>query len=203
MDDYIQQIDFGAGADPSGIFEGPMTCANPARCGGKTEVRLRIVPSNYAPSNDWEHALNNGNGYVAAKISNLDGVPFDRFNMDAYGVAYVWVGEVGGHVRTAALYKRNGINVQRIFTFKARKFCRNSAPQTPAVHVWIPSHCTEANATPFATTVQKASLDPISGLGILLVNALTRLISPPLVGTDGLWISCSLGCCEAQFDALL
>ena len=35
-------------------------------------------------------------------------------------------------------------------------------------------------------------------LGIYLYNALTsKFASPPPV--DGLWISCSLGCCEVQF----
>jgi len=201
MDDYVQQIDFGAGADPNGIFEGPLKCGVPARCGGQTEVHLRIVPSNYAPSAEWEKALNHGNGYVVAKVANLDAVPFDRFNLAAYEVAYLWVGATQGQARTAALYAVRGGNVRRVFTFNARKYCRDSAPQKPAVHFYSPAKCTEVGARPFATTVQQASVEPFGALGIYLVNALTSRFAPP-ASADGMWISCSLGCCEVQFDGV-
>jgi hypothetical protein len=202
MDDYVQQIDFGAGAAPDGIFEGPLKCAQVSRCGGQTEVRLRIVPSNYAPSADWEKALNNGNGYVVAKVANLDAVPFDRFNLAAYEVAYLWVGATQGQARTAALYAVRGGTVRRVFTFPARRFCRNSDQQKPAVHIYSPAKCTEMSATLSAATVQRASIAPFGALATYLVNALTRSSAQP-PALDGLWISCSLGCCEAQFDGVM
>jgi hypothetical protein len=202
MDDYVQQIDFGAGSDPSGIFEGPMKCGMPSRCGGQTEVHMRIVPSNYATSADWQKALNNGNGYVVAKVSNMDAVPFDRFKLAAYEVAYLWVGAAQGQARTAALYAVRGGNVRRVFTFGAIKYCKDSTPQKPAVHIYSPAKCSEVAATPAAATVQQASIEPFGALAIHLVNAITRAFAPPPPGLDGLWISCSYGCCEAQFDGL-
>ena len=199
MDDYVQQIDFGAGADPSGIFEGPLQCQTQAGCGGQTEVRMRIVPSNYANTADWQKALNNGNGYVVAKVSNMDAVPFDRLNMAAYEVAYVWVGaNGGGQARTAALYVVRGGNARRVFTFKALKYCHDTTPQKPAVHIYSPPKCSgEAAATPFASTVQQASIEPFSAIGAYLVKRLTAALGPG--DLNGLWISCSYGCCEAQF----
>jgi hypothetical protein len=160
------------------------------------------VPSNYAPSADWEKALNNGNGYVVAKVANLDAVPFDRFNLAAYEVAYLWVGATQGQARTAALYAVRGGNVRRVFTFKDRGYCRDSTPQKPAVHIYAPAKCGKVGATPFATTLQQASVEPFGALGIYLVNALTSRFAPA-PALDGVWISCSLGCCEAQFDAFL
>jgi hypothetical protein len=199
MDDYVQQIDFGAGADPGGIFEGPMKCGMPAKCGGQTEVHIRVVPSNYATTADWQKALNNGNGYVVAKVSNMDAVPFDRLNLAAYEVGYVWVGSNQGSARTAAIYAvRNG-NVRRIFTFKGLKFCKDSTPQKPAVHIYSPSKCTGTlSATSFTGGIQQASVEPFSAIGSYLLTKLATTLVPG--GLDGLWISCSYGCCEAQFD---
>lgn len=199
MDDYVQQIDFGAGSDPSGIFEGPLQCQTQAGCGGQTEVRMRIVPSNYANTADWQKALNNGNGYVVAKVSNMDPVPFDRLNMSAYEVAYVWVGNNGnGEARTAALYAVRGGNVRRVFTFKALHYCHDTTPQKPAVHIYSPAKCTgtAAAATP-ALPIKVASIEPFSAIGAFLVNKIAAALASP--GFDGLWISCSYGCCEAQF----
>lgn len=199
MEDYIQQIDFGAGSDPGGIFDGTLKCGVPARCGGKTEVKLRIVPSNYSTTADWEKSLTNGNGYIVAKVKNEDDVTFDRFNLPAGDVAYLWVGLTQGPGRTAALYTVKAGNARRIHTFGARKFCRHSEPQKPAVHVYSPAKCTETAAAPVASSVQRASLEPFGAIGAFLTTALTNKLAPP-PPADGLWISCSLGCCEVQYD---
>ena len=197
MDDYVQQIDFGAGSDPSGIFEGALPCAVPARCGGQATVRLRIVPSNYATTANWDHALNNGNGYVVAKVSNLEGVPFDRLNLGPYDIGYVWVGDSQGLGRTVALYGVRAGNVKRLFKFKGHTFCKDSTPQKPAVHIYTPSKCTDPDSKPMGAA-QQASMEPFSAIGAYVVKAVRRALAQG--GLDsGLWVSCSLGCCEAQF----
>jgi hypothetical protein len=198
MDDYVQQIDFGAGSDPSGIFEGDLPCAVPAKCGGKATVRLRIVPSNYATTADWDHALKNGNGYIVAKVSNLEGVPYDRLNLDPYGVGYVWVGDSQGLGRTVALYGVRGGAVKRLFKFKGRTFCKDPTPQKPAVHIYTPSKCTDTNSTAVGAASEQASIEPFTAIAALLAKTVTRMLAQPGLNS-GLWISCSLGCCEAQF----
>ena len=198
MDDYVQQIDFGAGSDPSGIFEGDLPCGMPAKCGGQATVRLRIVPSNYATSADWGHALQNGNGYVVAKVSNLQGVPFDRLNLNPYEVGYVWVGDSQGVGRTAALYSVRAGTVKRLFKFKGVKFCNDTTTQKPAVHIYTPPKCTNQYAKPAGAAAEQASIEPFTAIGSYLFSAVARKLGQP--GLDsGLWISCSLGCCEAQF----
>jgi len=119
--------------------------------------------------------------------------------MAAYEVAYVWVGaNGGGQARTAALYVVRGGNARRVFTFKALKYCHDTTPQKPAVHIYSPPKCSgEAAATPFASTVQQASIEPFSAIGAYLVKRLTAALGPG--DLNGLWISCSYGCCEAQF----
>jgi len=194
---YVQQIDFGLGSAPGGIFEGPLKCGDPAKCGGKANVNIRIVPSNYALTNNWERALGNANGYVAAKVMNVDDVTFDRFNLGPGDIAYVWVGALGGAARNVALYKLEGDNARRIFTFPSHKFCRTATPAAPAVHIYVPASCQESSVSPLPAKVQQASLDPFGALKIL-VNAFVAKIAPP-PALDGLWISCSLGCCEAQY----
>lgn len=198
MGDYVQQIDFGAGADPSGIFEGNLACGMPAKCGGQDSVRLRIVPSNYATTADWDHALKNGNGYIVAKVANLEGVPYDRLNLDPYGVGYIWVGDSQGVGRTVALYGVRGGTVKRLFKFKGRTFCKNSTPQAPAVHINTPSKCTDTNSMPMGAASEQASIEPFTAIAALLAKTVTRMLAPSPIDS-GLWISCSLGCCEAQF----
>lgn len=197
MADYIQRIDFGAGSDPSGIFVGELQCAVPASCGGRESVHVRIVPSNFAATADWDKALHGGNGHVVAKVSNLDAVPYDRLNLGPNEVGYVWVGDSQGLGGTAALYTVKGGNVKRIFMFKGRTFCRNSAPQQPAVHINTPSKCSEMDSKAMGAA-QQASIEPFTAIASYLVKRVSRMLSPP-PAESGLWISCSLGCCEAQF----
>lgn len=197
MDAYVQQIDFGAGADTSGIFDGALPCGNPDNCGGKSAVRLRIVPSNLATNADWDSALGNGNGYIVAKITNLDSVPFDRLNLGAGEIAYVWIGDSQGVGRAPTLYTVRSGKVKRLFKFKGRTFCRDSAQQKPAVHIYTPTKCTDTKLKSAAAATE-ASIEPISAIGAYLVKAVARMIAPP-PADSGLWISCSLGCCEAQF----
>ena len=199
MDDYVQKIDFGAGSDPSGIFEGDLPCAMPAKCGGKTAVRVRIVPSNFATASDWDKALHaGGNGYIVAKVTNLEGVPFDRLNLGPYEVGYVWVGESLGLGRLPALYAVRAGTVKRIFRFKGQTFCRDSTPQKPAVHINTPSKCSDPSSSPAAATMQQASIEPFAAIASYLVKTARRMLAPPPVDS-GLWISCSVGCCEVQF----
>jgi len=198
MDTYVQQIDFGAGADPSGIFEGDLPCGMPAKCGGQTNVRLRIVPSNYATTANWEGALSSGNGYVVAKVSNLQGVPYDRLNLGPYEVGYVWVGDSQGLGRTTALYAVRGGTVRRLIKFKANKFCRKATPLSPAVHVYTPPMCSDSTSKAAASMPEQASIEPFTAIASYVVKAATRMLSPPPADA-GLWVSCSLGCCEVQF----
>jgi hypothetical protein len=198
MNDYVQQLDFGAGADPSGIFEGDLTCGMPAKCGGKTTVRLRIVPSNFANVADWDGALNRGNGHVVAKVSNLDDVPYDRLNLGPHDIAYLWVGDSQGLGRTVALYTVKSGAVKRLFKFKGRTFCRMSTPQPPAVHINTPPKCTSMDSKPLGAATEQASIEPFTEIASYVVKAVTRMFAQS--GFDsGLWVSCSLGCCEAQF----
>jgi len=198
MDIYVQQIDFGAGADPSGIFESNLPCGEPARCGGKASVRIRIVPSNYATSANWDGALGNGNGYVVAKVSNLEGVPYDRLNLGPYEVGYVWVGDSQGLGRTTALYAVRAGSVKRLFKFKANRFCRTATPLTPAVHINTPPTCAEMTPKAAGTMPEQASIEPFTAIASYAIKAARRMLAPPPVDA-GLWISCSLGCCEVQF----
>ena len=198
MDDYVQKIDFGAGSDPAGIFEGELPCAVPSKCGSKTAVRLRIVPSNFAHVANWDKALHGGNGYVVAKVSNLEAVPYDRLNLGPYEVGYIWVGDSQHLGRSPVLFAVRAGTIKRIFKFKGLTFCRDSTPQKPAVHIYSPSKCSGVDSNPMGASAQQASIEPFSAIGAHVVNAVTRkLVPPPLV--SGLWISCSLGCCEAQF----
>lgn len=187
---YVQQLGFGEVVG-SEILEDRFACKSAANCGGQQSVSLRAAPSNYAADVAWNDALGTGKGHVVAKIVVLDPVPFDRLNLAKDDVVYLWVGAMQGG-RGAALYRvRNGKATQ-VYKFAKLAFCKYTVYQKPAVHRNMPPKCTDTDAKPLQAPATAG-------------QAVASLVSRPLVRarnqgfTDGLWVSCSGGCCEAQF----
>lgn len=195
MESYTQAINFGVGAAPDGVFDGYLICGNPQRCGNKTEVHISITPSPYAPSVDWDKALGHGNGHVVAKVTNLDNVRFDKFDIDGGETLYLWVGAMKGDAAKATgLYSIKHGDAKRRMKFRGQDYCSRPAPP-PGVHILPPPDCPAPQ--PFAP--QQSSIEPFSAVGSYLIHAITRAFLAPQP-IDGLWISCSYGCCEVQLS---
>ena len=187
---YVQKVGFGEVAG-SEILDDNFACKTPANCGGQQSVRLRAAPSNYAADVAWNDALGMGKGHVVAKVTVVDPVPFDRLNLTKDDVVYLWVGPLQGG-RGAALYRvRNG-RATPVYKFAKLTFCKYAIQQKPAVHRNKPPKCTDTDPKPLQAPAPAG-------------QALASLASRPLRMernqgfTDGLWVSCSGGCCEVQF----
>ncbi len=187
---YAKDLGFG---NTTGTmrFDGKFTCPDPAKCGNQSSVTLTIVPADYV--DDWDGAVKGTkNGHIVAKVFNAGYQPFDYWNLKADDLlSYIWVGQFQGG-RGAALYTMRDGKLTKIFTFKAIKKCSKSAAGPPEVHFNMPANCTEDVGALPARPVELAS--------VASQNFLAQFDATPPTQVNGLWISCSAGCCEVQYD---
>jgi hypothetical protein len=193
---YVQKLGFGE-VPGSETLEEKFTCADPTKCGNQPSVTLRVAPSNYAPDVSWDDALGTGKGHVVAKIAVVDPVPFDRFNLIKDDVVYLWVGTVRGGGKGAALYRARSGKVSQVFQFLALRYCKYQLPQKPSVHHWQQAKCADPSPKPFMSPSPATS-----GEAIVALTSRSLPASRILAGNEGLWISCSIGCCEVQYTGL-
>lgn len=196
FEDYTQILGFGE-VPGSVILDEVLICSKASDCGGKTEVKFKIVPSNYV--SDWGDALDSGNGHVVAKVIKTEDVPFGPFKMGkGDNVAYVWIGATKDDPsKGAGLYIIKKGEPKRIFKFKYIRYCNVANNGLPAVHSYRPHECTDTNPAPAAATLKKSSIEPISALASYFLRSLSASASQ----LDGLWFDCTSGCCEAQYDS--
>jgi len=187
---HVKDLGFGNTAQTE-RFDGTLKCPDPAKCGNNSSVTLTIVPSDYVV--DWDGAIKGTkNGHIVAKVFNAGYQPFGYWNLNADDhLAYIWIGQFQGG-RGAALYAMRNGKLTRIFTFTGVKKCSKDAGP-PGVHFNMPASCTEPIGALPSREVRLASLStdklmaqflPAQGRGV----------------NGGLWVSCSAGCCEVQYD---
>ena len=190
FESYAKDLGFGNTANTM-RFDGTIKCPDAAKCGGNSEVTLTIVPSDYVE--DWDGAIKGTkNGHIVAKVFNAGYKPFGYWNLNADDVlSYIWVGQFQGG-KGAALYAMRDGKLTRIFTFSGVKKCSKTAGP-PEVHFNTPANCTETIGLAPERNVQLASLSTDKFLAQFDATQGRGLIS-------GLWVSCSAGCCEVQYE---
>ncbi|HUQ18114.1 MAG TPA: hypothetical protein VM099_00765 [Gemmatimonadaceae bacterium] len=191
MADYVLSVPFGEGVSPSDVIDQELPCEpNASACGGAATVRIRIVPSNFAPGVDWNDVLNppagrSPNGHVVAKFTNMSDNRFAPLNLPAHESAYLWIGQAGNsNQRKAVVYKITSRAATPIKQVRDYKICQK--PRTgPAVHLYPMFDCNQGAAS-------TASNQPIAKLASLF----THESRTPMLHGSGLWVSCSAGCCQ-------
>lgn len=186
---YAKDLGFGYTAG-SMRFDGGVKCPDPAKCGGQSSVELSIVPSDYV--DDWDGAVKGTkNGHIVAKVFNAGHQPFGYWNLTADdALSYIWVGQFQGG-RGAALYTMRDGKLTRIYTFAGIKKC-NKTPGPPEVHFNMPATCTDPIGLLPQRNVQLAALST--------ENFMAQFYRTQGVPVNGLWVSCSAGCCEVQYS---
>jgi len=192
---YTQRLGFGE-VTGSVILDERFPCPDKTKCGGQDSVHLRVVPSNYAPTVQWDQALGTGNGHIVAKIINTDTVAYDPLKLAKSDIAYLWVGGMNGVPKGAAIYRVRGGKLTRLYKFSSLKFCKGTNGGLPAVHSNRPPKCTDTDPKPLSAA-QQASIFPVGAL----LDGLMRALNGKQALTGGLWISCSVGCCEAIYGS--
>lgn len=191
MADYVLSVPFGEGVPPSDVIDQELPCEPDASaCGGAAKVRIRIVPSNYAPGVDWSDVLNppagrSPNGHVVAKFTNMSDNNFAPLNLPAHESAYLWIGQAGSSAqRKAVVYRITAHAAIPIKQVRDYKICQK--PRTgPAVHLYPMFDCNQGAAS-------AALNQPLAKLASLF----THESPPPTLHGSGLWVSCSAGCCQ-------
>jgi hypothetical protein len=189
FESYAKDLGFGYTAG-SMRYDGSVKCPDPAKCGGQSSVELSIVPSDYV--DDWDGAVKGTkNGHIVAKVFNAGHQPFGYWNLTADdALSYIWIGQFQGG-RGAALYAiRNG-KLTRIYTFAGIKKCTKTAGP-PEVHFNMPASCTEPIGALPERNVQLAALPT--------EKFMAQFYRAQGVQVNGLWVSCSAGCCEVQYS---
>lgn len=183
--------DLGYGNTPGSVrFDGNVKCPDPAKCGGDSSVMMSIVPADYV--DDWDGAVKGTkNGHIVAKVFNAGYKPFGYWNLTATdALSYIWVGQFQGGTGAALYAMRNG-KMTRIYTFAGVKKCsKTSGP--PEVHFNMPANCSETIGMIPSRPVQLASLSTNSFM--------PQFFATQGIAVNGLWVSCSAGCCEVQYE---
>ncbi len=206
--DYFLSLAYADDADPDDIIrEHAFTCSKPAECGGKTSVRIRIVPTRVAHTVNWKGALGTGTGHLVAKIVILDPrVPVGPLGLAADETGYLWVGEnPGGGPRAPAVYPiTNSGVVGKPEKLKDKGYCDDGANKWPAVHI-NPGVC-GTGLKPFyvRAATSESPADPLQLATTPYRKPDTRLAGgsgddPTMEGED-LWVSCRNGCCRVLLE---
>lgn len=194
---YVKGLGFtGAG----GLFS-KFDCAT---CpGGK--ILLMIIPVTDAPARNWQGDLTSGNpGDVVAQVINIDTVAFPELSLDTNQVAYAWVGQIGPNGtpnnRGFGVYKLKDdgtVAASRWVLPKSQiKFCPHDNPQAAP-------HITEHHEGPgqcgFLTASAVKGKNRLGWFGVSpAYGATAHSASTATVGSGGLWITCSGGCCQVS-----
>ena len=179
-----------------------LTC-RPTECGQATGGRVHLLVTLHRDTHliNPEDAINpNRPGHIVAKIENLTPYPVAEYGFRGNDVAYLWIGRTASKPPAFAIYRFGNDPATGERTIIGMSYSRKGLKCTDAstypperVHVFTPSYC------PGYTTViyqRAASLPPQN-----IVTAVSNVLHPrgedALYNGEGLWFSCSLGCCQA------
>jgi hypothetical protein len=181
------------------IVDGPVNCAEGDDCGGAASVHLRMLPEANAHRVDIGASLAAaGNaGFIIAMVANVDSShTFGPLSLAPGDTAYLWAGPTQHAGKVFGFYKINRTNGQAQGVAKAQyaAYCPAAGPRTiPAVH--IPMY--QCQTTPLYGNAQNADGAGPGGDNSLYRFARNPIYAATMLHSQGLWISCSLGCCQA------
>lgn len=189
----------------SGVFDAFLPCDNGENCDGATEVHVKIIPEVRAHVAPLEQALKRGSsetnlgGYLVAKIINIDREHrFYAFGMARNDTAYLWAGPTQQKGNRFAIYRIRDNEAAVLLAYAAMAtICRRGSFGHAEVHS-PPRYCNQ-NETIYSTAgAQTGAMSSTSGRQILLASNPIRqpAFLAMVMHTQGLWISCSGGCCQ-------
>lgn len=187
---YLQKLNFTSDS----AFDGPVTCAPDDNCGAAS-VHLRIMPEQNAHRDDMSAALDpaSAGGFIVAMIINMDSTyTFGPFNLAPRDTVYWWAGATKSSAKRFAFYRiSRATGAAQGVAFAANAgYCPSSGARTiPAVHI---NHTPECQTQSLYSSASEANAQ--RSLYHLAGNS---MLAAAMLHTQGLWISCSLGCCEA------
>jgi hypothetical protein len=192
----------------AGVFDGNLPCDGVEDCNGATEVHFKIIPEKKAHVAPMEVALvrppNQAylGGYIVAKIINMDPVHrFGAFKMERGETAYLWAGPTKQYGNRFAIYRiPDNQPAVLLATAATARICRRSGYGHSEVHSPPTDICIYYDPIYPAPPPPASAPTVLSGEApvFLALNPIRRpALLTAMMHTQGLWISCSGGCCEA------
>jgi len=202
---------FGWANGHPGRWTGDLDCHETSDCNGVPFVRFQITAEENARTTPMRDALLGSDpergGYIVAQLINLDKDHEYRYlGMTAGDTAYLWVGPTKEGRKRFAIYRipKTGAPV-RLSHARASRWCRIGTQGVTDVHVPPEKPCSNPSIIYRSATGAKAD-EALGILGRVLRLASASPVMPSsmtrMFHVDGLWVSCSGGCCEASDWAL-
>lgn len=191
---YLQSLHFVTDS----IINGPVACAAGDDCGGADSVNLRILPEANAHRVDVASAFAPGTigGFIMAMVVNTDAShTFGPLALSPGDTAYLWAGATKSVGQVFGFYRISGATGQAQGVARAAygAYCAAAGPRTiPAVH--IPMY--PCQSTPIYGNAQNVNGDERQTPNTLYKMASNPIFAATMLHTQGLWISCSEGCCQ-------
>ncbi|HEX6573856.1 MAG TPA: hypothetical protein VF042_02705 [Gemmatimonadaceae bacterium] len=161
---------------------------------GEDDVRIRLVPASTSPLVTWSNALSSDpatySGHLVMKIVVLEDRRVKELKLDGLETGYLWIGQRGkGNADSAgaAIYtiKNNG-KVKLATKMDIVGFCKEDHGGRPMAYVRADDKC-------------KEKLPPGGARSSSLFSSFkTRSGPAPLAVGQGLWVTCTGGCCEVK-----
>jgi len=205
-ENYLKGLDFIWANGPPGRWRGFLECHTKSVCDSGTVVEFQITAEKNARTTPMVDALGGPRpergGYIVAQLINLDPThEYRPFGMAAHDTAYLWVGPTKNGSKRFVLY-RIPKGKPPILIAKAGKasYCPRGTQPVTDIHV-PPERCAELRQLyPLTATKTGAATDFGSGSAFRVASSTPGI--PALISAmshaDGLWVSCSGGCCEAS-----
>lgn len=207
---HLRGLDFTWTNGPPGRWRGFLECHEKSDCNGGTVVEFQITAEKNARTTPMVDALGGPRpekgGYIVAQLINLDQThEYRPLGMMARDTAYLWVGPTRNGSKRFALYRlQRGRPAVPLARANQASYCPRGTPATSEIHM-RPEACAERRQL-YGPTATKTGAAPAanSASGIRLASTMPGIPSSivSMSHVDGLWVSCSGGCCEAGAWAL-
>lgn len=195
---YLQSLHFVTDS----MINGPVACLAGDDCGGADSVNLRILPEANAHRVDIPSAFAPGTigGFIMAMVVNTDAShTFGPLALSPGDTAYLWAGATRNVGKLFGFYRISGATGQAQgvahAAYGASCPTTTAVPRTiPAVH--IPMHPCQNTLTPLYGNAQNVNGGERQNPNSLYKMASNPIFAATMLHTQGLWISCSEGCCQ-------
>lgn len=201
---YLRSLDFSWANGPPGRWRGYLTCHPASDCNSAPRVEFQITAEKDARTTPMVDALGGPRpekgGYIVAQLINLDPThEYRPFGMSAKDTAYLWVGPTKNGSKRFAIYRlRRGESPRLLARAGRANFC--PVGTRPVTDIHPPTECPDRRrlyGTDSTTLGSAAAFGSTSLLRLAAATAGPHLSVTSMSHADGLWVSCSGGCCEA------
>lgn len=183
---------------PGHRWEGNLQCDDISQCNGQSEVPFVIQPRLNSHQIDQKKMLQETGGAWVAKLTNQSNYDYGPWGIGAHKTVFLYVGRVANDSRISTITAGPNSKLLAIAGTVRRCEAQSSSAQAD---VRTPLHCGPDTEVLFpvggkaGTDAKELQSKP--GFAMFASNRLAAAV-PLSINSQGVWISCTGGCCEAS-----